>query len=460
MPVVLPRQAPIARAAESAPASILQKPLPVAVIVPCHNYGHFLAECLSSILAQKIAPAEVIVVDDASTDDTAAVAKRYDVRYVRIDAQSPHVARRTGIDLTTAQLVCCIDADDQLPVDYLAGAVPLFADPAVGVVYSPVQEFGGRTRYWNPQPGNIEVENFIHAGAVARRTALERSKAFARDNEAITEDYEVWRRVLADGWQTARNPVPYLYRRHAAGRSNLVPEKIDRVVVAAYYMGQPDPQRHILYGERWELVERWVATVRMQGLRGIILHDGLSAEFAARCAGFGVECVYMATGPEDLGNTWRYTWYLEWLGHNDVATAFFTDLFDVHFNDDPFKLLRQDYDLWVGNEPQLIGESTWMLERLNCIYGDTWPAWLKERQILNCGIIGGFAEPLKRLFRQMIQDRDAARQAKRVATSDMPALNKAIYCDWDLSRVWAKGAPLHSVFKAFDEYADVAIVHK
>jgi glycosyltransferase involved in cell wall biosynthesis len=46
----------------------------VAVIVVCHNFGRFLAEAIHSVLVQTRPPAEVLVVDDASNDDTSAVA--------------------------------------------------------------------------------------------------------------------------------------------------------------------------------------------------------------------------------------------------------------------------------------------------------------------------------------------------------------------------------------------------
>jgi glycosyltransferase involved in cell wall biosynthesis len=436
----------------------------VAIIIPCHNYGRFLEDCLRSVIGQSHSPAEVIVVDDGSIDDTpqvAALFKDRGVRYLRIDARNPHEARRAGIEATTASLVCCVDADDQLAHDYLKQAVPLFRDARVGLAWSPIQEFQGSTRSWNPTPGDINKSNWIHAGAVVRRSAIERSGAFNLPNEAIREDYETWRRILNDGWQTARNPVTYLYRRHAASRSSLVPKRIDRVVVACYWTTQPDPQRAVhIKPNCWAKVAHWVLGIQKHGLRGVILHDDLSPEFVAKCAQYGVECIKQAPAPDGYGNTWRYFAQLEWLRSRDVATVFFTDLFDVRINADPFSMLRLDFNLWVGNEPQQIGESKWMLNSLTRTFGDNWPQWMKERQILNCGNIGGFRAPLLQLFQSICQQVEGAKEAGYPVINDMPFFNRVVYCETDCDRVWAKGAPLHSVFKAYDMNAPVAFVHK
>jgi len=439
-------------------------PSSVAIIVPCHNYARYLADCLTSILGQSAPPAEIVVVDDASTDETAAVAAEFaarGVRYLRVAVRNPHEARKAGLEDTDAPLVCFVDADDQLSHEYLRNAIPLFKDATVAIAYSPIQEFAGSTKSWNPTPGNINRCNWIHAGAVVRRAAIERSQAFEMPNEAIREDYEVWRRILNDGWKSARNPMPYLYRRHADSRSSLVPPRTDKVVVSCYWTLHPDPQRSEHQKPNcWRKVAPWALGLQKQGLRGVILHDDLSAEFVAQCAQYGVECIKLPAAPDGLGNCARWFSYRDWLRESEVETAFFTDLFDVQVNGDAFSLLRLDYDLWVGNEPQMIGESRWMLDALNRSYGEQWPEWLKEKQILNCGIVGGFREPLLQLFERMCAHVATAKTEGRLILNDMPFFNRVLYCETDMNRVWAKGAPLHSVFKAYDYEAPVAFVHK
>lgn len=87
---------------------------PVSVIIPTFNSAHFLEEALDSVLAQTVAPQEIIVVDDGSTDDTAARLQRYagriHYRYQR--NQGVSAARNQGLDLATQEFVAFLDADD------------------------------------------------------------------------------------------------------------------------------------------------------------------------------------------------------------------------------------------------------------------------------------------------------------------------------------------------------------
>ena len=69
----------------------------VAVIIPTYNHAHYLAAAIDSALAQTVPPAEVIVVDDGSRDDPAAVTARYPkVKLIRQENQGLSAARNAG----------------------------------------------------------------------------------------------------------------------------------------------------------------------------------------------------------------------------------------------------------------------------------------------------------------------------------------------------------------------------
>lgn len=102
----------------SAPASA--HPL-VSVIIPCYNYGHFLAEAIESVVQQAYPAKEIVVVDDGSADDTAAVAARYpEVRYIYQQNQGLSAARNTGIEQSRGDYLVFLDADDWLLPNALA----------------------------------------------------------------------------------------------------------------------------------------------------------------------------------------------------------------------------------------------------------------------------------------------------------------------------------------------------
>lgn len=94
----------------------------VAVIIPVYNTQATLARCIDSVLAQTMPASEIIIVDDGSPDDAAAIALDYASRYptirvVRQDNRGLAEARRTGINHATAPLVMHLDSDDTLPPD-------------------------------------------------------------------------------------------------------------------------------------------------------------------------------------------------------------------------------------------------------------------------------------------------------------------------------------------------------
>ena len=122
--------------------------LRVSVIVTNYNYGGFVAEAVDGALAQTLAPAQVIVVDDGSTDGSpAALAARYgdDPRVTLLLGENGGqlAAFRRGLAVATGEVVCFLDADDLWRPDYLAQVAELLgARPDIDFVFSDVELFG------------------------------------------------------------------------------------------------------------------------------------------------------------------------------------------------------------------------------------------------------------------------------------------------------------------------------
>lgn len=208
--------------------------LKVAVAIIAHNYGAFLEDCIESVLNQTLPATEIIVVDDASTDNTAEIAASFaadGVKYLRVDFRNVHKTRQAGFEATSAPIVCFLDADDILSPDYLEQGLAEFTNDRIAVVYSDCQLFGERTEYRTYptvyDAGNLELDNYIHAGSLVRRDAIVLSRVFEKifDPVYTQGDWFLWRHTLRDGWLAAKQKAVYHYRQHTANFTHLMLEK-------------------------------------------------------------------------------------------------------------------------------------------------------------------------------------------------------------------------------------------
>jgi glycosyltransferase involved in cell wall biosynthesis len=110
-----------------------------SVVIPAFNEADDLPATLHSLQAQDFAgPVEVIVVDNGSTDDTAAVARRFGARVVQEATPGVCAARQRGTLAARGEIVVSTDADTVHPADWLARLDARFAgDPAVVAVAGP-----------------------------------------------------------------------------------------------------------------------------------------------------------------------------------------------------------------------------------------------------------------------------------------------------------------------------------
>lgn len=208
----------------------------VAVIIPCHNYARYLGECLDSVLSQTRVPDEIIVVDDASTDNCRQIAEsRKNVKYIRVNEHNEMRARLLGMQAVSGEILCFLDADDRLPENYLATGIQQFREQT-GIVYSDIANFGNNTVYrrLSYDPSRIHHTNTLHAGCLVRRAALEATMALEQDvSGQSAEDWTTWLRVIEAGWQVAKNPTPYHYRQH--GESQTATATDQRKARKGYY---------------------------------------------------------------------------------------------------------------------------------------------------------------------------------------------------------------------------------
>ena len=124
-----------------------QMPKSVSVVIPTYNYGRFIKTAIGSVLDQTRSPAEIVVVDDGSTDETAAVVAAFGkaVRYIRQDNAGVCAARNRGVSESTGELIAFLDADDTMEPSNLEKQVARFeSDDEIGLVHCAMREFDRR----------------------------------------------------------------------------------------------------------------------------------------------------------------------------------------------------------------------------------------------------------------------------------------------------------------------------
>jgi glycosyltransferase involved in cell wall biosynthesis len=204
----------------------------VTVVIPCFNQAHYLREALGSVRAQTLPASEVVVVDDGSTDDTAALARKYpNVRCIQQRNRGLASARNAGAAHTTGDHVVFLDADDRLRPDALAiGVRELLAHPACALVWGRcvrIDEHGTELPTVPPPPVAGDAyeallrNNFIWTPAVAmfRRSVC---GPFLRFDPAVdaSADYELYLRIVRHFPIHGHTGTVAEYRLHRASMSS------------------------------------------------------------------------------------------------------------------------------------------------------------------------------------------------------------------------------------------------
>jgi glycosyltransferase involved in cell wall biosynthesis len=269
----------------------------VSVVVPAYNAAKTLARALGSIAAQTRAPDEVIVVDDASSDDTAAVAEAHPLRptVLRLPKnRGAGGALHDGLEAARHDWVAILDADDEwLPEKLAAQVAALDEEPQAAVVAT---GFVFVDRH-GQDAWDYGVAPFPHTGREFWRnllvdSAILQSSAMVRRRLALaTGGVDATRRTGSDQHLffrlAAMAPVAYVHRRlvryhDSPGSLTKVPERDDILSVLAMH------ERHVaMFRERLTAEERREARRRRHA-------EAATGLLAARAWGPALQCLGVA----------------------------------------------------------------------------------------------------------------------------------------------------------------------
>lgn len=197
----------------------------IDVIVPCYNYGRFLQSCTDSVLGQGGCDVRILIIDDASTDDSLTIARALAARDDRIqvlahDENRGHIATyNEGIEWLSADYMLLLSSDDMLAPGAFARALALMeADQSIGFVYGTSVRFTveaeinaatGRMRRTDEPVSSVDEGitlirrfcadpvNRIETATAVVRTSLQKRVGGYRPEIPHSGDMEMWLRLAA-----------------------------------------------------------------------------------------------------------------------------------------------------------------------------------------------------------------------------------------------------------------------
>ena len=216
----------------------------IAVVIPLYNAERWIAETLESVFAQTLPPSEVVVVDDGSTDEGAAiVTSRFpDARILRHPGKGANAARRYGQEHTSAPLVTFLDQDDVWHPDHLRLLVALLDEhPNAPAVIGQTLDFldGAPLSFETPRLAGLFLDPWERfpatctptpSGVLMRRAALDAMGGWPTAYLGVA-DFYTWLRLSVEQPLVFNACTTVFKRAHPTSHSRqLVADRVARYV--------------------------------------------------------------------------------------------------------------------------------------------------------------------------------------------------------------------------------------
>jgi glycosyltransferase involved in cell wall biosynthesis len=219
----------------------------VDVAIPCYEYGRFLRDCVVSVLTQRIRDLRVLIIDNASTDNSLEIAQQLAAEDPRVEVVAHgrnlghHASFNEGIDWARAKYFMILCADDLLAPNCLPRAVSFMEEhPDVHLTYGrylntsaedpmPQIEPCAQEEKWQILTGREFLECFCRGGprfdignAMVVRTSVQKQVGYYRPALLYVDDVEMWLRFACFGALAGTSSLRSIFRSHQSNRSNSV----------------------------------------------------------------------------------------------------------------------------------------------------------------------------------------------------------------------------------------------
>ena len=214
----------------------------IDIVIPCYNYGRFLEGCARSVLTQSISDLRLLIIDDASLDESLSVAKKLARSDARVSVISHaknqgHInTYNEGIDWASSEYFLLLSADDLLVRGALERATFIMdANHEIVLTHGegiswvddgPIPEIEAESGYsWVRQDLVREMcavaANLVSTPTAIGRTSVQKKIGGYRAFLPHSGDMEMWLRFAAHGNVGRINAVQAIYRRHSSNMSDL-----------------------------------------------------------------------------------------------------------------------------------------------------------------------------------------------------------------------------------------------
>jgi len=261
----------------------MEKEPKVSIITPCYNREKFIAETLECLRNMNYTNWECIIVDDGSTDQSAAIIKEFvkkdsRFKYYHHSNSGISITKNVGIAHSTGKYILPVDSDDLISPNYVPEAIEMLESrPEVKIVTAAGVYFGAKKGKWHLADYSFDellISNCIHNSSMFRREDFDMTGGYD-PSFVINEDWDLWINMLKTGGEVVRIEKDYFfYRKHKESNIIRFPKR-DADLLKQLYEKNKDQYAHLLENPILLLFEHRKFKARYNTLRRITFRKPL-----------------------------------------------------------------------------------------------------------------------------------------------------------------------------------------
>jgi len=193
----------------------------VSVVVTLYNYKKYIVDCINSFIKQDFNDSEMVIVDDASTDNPQDVIKPFlsdRIRYILLDENQGYShAKNVGIKATKSEILVMLDADDMLTFNSITKRYEKMLE-GFDFVHGPALDLKrgnlSKSRMWNDWKKK-RIFKYVHAQSIMLKKDIHRKIGLYDEELRSKSDREMFARIFHHGFATSfvKSTVA-IYRHH------------------------------------------------------------------------------------------------------------------------------------------------------------------------------------------------------------------------------------------------------